>query len=421
MAAKKKTDPQSSASQPAAPAPSAPQPSASEALHHPPVAPATPVHAIADAALDASYETAFDVVANTPADKVEALIQAWVAHRNAAAIAAVASRDDAPSVARKAARRAINVLKSRGVAIPDRPSVVAAITKPQFTLEARAMFPDGRGAQIWWIAKIATTGGTDVIEVTTVDRQGIVNANRGTPSAGNLRQLWQGWVGRAGRAPAIVPIEYARKRIAEARAMSLSHKAVLPMGLDAARDLLGDGLGGVVAHPLDGEGLALPTDEAVVKTRLDLSMHLHEEPEFSSWMPDDAAGVALLQSINDRVQALGILPGSVPDEAQQQQVDATVNEAIDEAANAYFDDDRKKLYDARLRDAAWSLYQAGLIERATDALLVGQAIQRAGVISDRPSEIPFVRGMFVKLIAVAQQRAAAMGPTGTEEAERLSG
>lgn len=403
MAAKKKTEPKS------------------EALHHPPVEPATPLHAIADAALDVSYEGAFDVVKSTPEDKLEALVQAWVAHRNAAAIAAIAGREDAPATARKAARRAINVLKSRGVAIPDRPAVVAAIGKPSFTLEARALFPDGRGAQIWWIAKIATTGGTDVVEVTTVDTHGIVQVNRGNPSAGNLRQLWQGWVARAGRAPSVVPIEYARKRIAEARAASLAKKQVLPMGLDAARELLGDGTPGAIPAPIQGEQLALPTDEAAFKARIDGSMHLHEEPEFASWMPDDPAGVALLQSINERVQALGVIPGSAPDEEQQKQIDATVNEAIDEAANAYFSDERKKLYVTRLADAAWSLYQAGLVDRAIDALLVGQAIEKAGVISDRPSEIPFVRGLFVKLIAIAQQRAQAMGPTGTEEAERLGG
>lgn len=403
MAAKKKTEPKS------------------EALHHPPVEPATPLHAIEDAALDVSYEGAFDVVQKTPADKQEALVQSWLAHRNAAAIAAIATRDDAPAVARKAARRAVNVLKSRGVTIPERPSVVAAIGKPAFTVEARAMFPDGRGAQIWWIAKIANTGGTDVVEVTTVDRQGIVQVNRGNPSAGNLRQLWQGWVARAGRAPSVVPLEYARKRIAEARAMTLARKAVLPMGLDAARELVGDGVTGPVKHPIAGEDLVLPTDESAVKARIDNSMHLHEEPEFSSWMPDDPAGVALLQSINERVQALGIVPGSTPDEEAQKKIDATVNEAIDEAANAYFDDEKKKIYAARFQDAAWSLYQAGLIDRAVDSLLVAQAIEKAGVISDRPSDIPFVRGMFVKLIAIAQQRAQAMSPTGTEEAERLGG
>jgi hypothetical protein len=394
----------------------------SQDLHHPPVEAATPEAPFDDATLDASFESAFDVVGKVDSKRHEALINAWVARRNAAAVAAVANRDDAPNTARKAARRAINVLKSRGVSIPERPSVVAAMPKPEFTIEARAMFPDGRGAQIWWIAKIAKTGGTEVVEVTTVDKMGVISINRGNPSAGNLRQIWQGWVSRAGRSPTEVPVEYARRRIAEARAVSVARKAVLPMGIDGSKELLGD-LTKINdgKHPLDGEDLVVPSEENAVKARVEGSMHLHEEPEFASWLPDDPAGVALLQSINERVQAIGVLPGSHADEEQQKKIDVAVNEAIEEAANAYFDDERKKLYVARMRDAAWSLYKSGLIDRAVDALVVANAIERAGVISDRPSEIPFVRGMFVKLIAIAQQRAAAMAPSGTEEADRLNG
>lgn len=398
-------------------------PETSESLHHPPVEPATPEHPFDDATLDVAGEGAFDVVSKTDGKKHEALIAAWVARRNAAAVAAIAGRDDAPSTARKAARRAINVLKSRGVQVPERTSQASLVAKRDFTFEARAMFPDGRGAQIWWIAKIASTGGTDVVEVTTVDRMGIVSINRGNPSSGNLRQIWNGWVGRAGRAPCEVPVEFARRRIAEARAMSVARKAVLPMGVDTAKELLGDLKidGPAPPHPLDGEDLVVPSAEDAVKARLERSMHLHEEPEYASWLPDDPAGVALLQSINERVQQLGIVPGSAPDEEQQKKIDETVNQAIEEAADAYFDDEKKKLYVARLKDAAWSLYRAGLIDRAVDSLLVARAIEKAGVISDRPSEIPFIRGMFVKLIAIAQQRASAMSPTGTEEAERLQG
>jgi anthranilate phosphoribosyltransferase len=219
-----------------------------------------------------------------------------------------------------------------------------------------------------------------------------------------------------------VPLEYARKRIAEARARTVASKQVLPMGLDAAKELLGDLTNPAEAkHPLDGEDLVVPSEENAVKARIEKSMHLHEEPEFASWVPDDPSGIALLESINQRVQKLGLQPGTPPTEELQKTIDTTVNEAIDEACNAYFDDDRKKLYIARLKDAAWSLYQAGIVDRAVDALLVAQAIERAGVISDRPSEIPFARGMFVKLIAIAQQRAAAMMPNGMSEAERLQG
>lgn len=393
----------------------------SEELHHPAVEPATPEH-FDESALSASFEDAFAIASKLPANKHEELVAAWVARRNGAAVSAVAQRDDAPSSLRKAARRAINVLKSRGVVVPERASVVSALPKEESTIEARAMFPDGRGAQIWWIAKISKTGRTDVVEVTTIDRGGVVSVNRGTPTAGNLRQIWSGWVSRAGRAPSEVPLAWARKRIAEARARTIAAKQVMPMGLDAAKELLGDlGNPGDAKHPIEGEDLVVPSAEDAVKARIESSMHLHEEPEFSSWLPDDASGVALLNSINERVQALGLVPGQVPDEALQAKIDTSVNEAIDEAANAYFDDERKKLYVGRLRDAAWSLYQAGVIERAVDAVLVAQAIERAGVISDRPSEIPFVRGMFVKLIAIAQQRAAAMSPSGNAEAERMQG
>ncbi|MGZ3421761.1 MAG: hypothetical protein ACXWUG_01440 [Polyangiales bacterium] len=390
-------------------------------LHHPAVETATPEH-LDESALSASFENAFAIASKLPENKHEELIAAWVARRNAAAVSAIAQRDDAPSTLRKAARRAINVLKSRGVAIPERANVVAAMPKEEHTIEARAMFPDGRGAQIWWIAKIAKTGRTEVVEITTMDRGGVVSVNRGNPTAGNLRQIWQGWVSRAGRGPSEVPLAWARKRIADARARTLAAKQVLPMGLDAAKELLGDLTKPAEAkHPIDGEDLVVPSAEEAVKKRIETSMHLHEEPEFSSWLPDDPAGVALLNSINERVQALGLVPGQVPDDELQKKIDVSVNEAIDEAANAYFDDERKKLYVGRLRDAAWSLYQAGVVDRAVDAILVAGAIERAGVISDRPSEIPFVRGMFVKLIAIAQQRAAAMSPTGVAEAERLQG
>jgi hypothetical protein len=401
-----------------------PTKTSSDALHHPPVAPATPPPPFDEATLDAPYEAALDRARAIPEGAHEGLVAAWVARRNAAAVAAVAHDDRAPGVLRKAARRAINVLKSRGVAIPDRPAVTASlVAKPEFTVEARMMFPDGRGAQLWWIAKVAKTGGADVVEVTTVDRVGIVGCERGRPTAGNLKQLWGSWVSRAGRAPVAVPVAWARQRIAAAKALSTEKGTVLPMGIDGARELLepdAQAAAQPIAHPIDGEDLAIPTADEAVKARIERSMHLHEEPEFASWLPDDQAGVALLQAINERVQAVGLVPGQQPSEELQATIDTTVNETIDQAADAYFDDARKQSYVARLRDAAWSLYQVGLVDRAIDAIIVGHAIEKAGVISDRPSEIPFVRGMFMKLIAIAQQRAAAMAPNGTEEASRLA-
>src|SRR4051812_33851445 len=51
-------------------------------------------------------------------DRGADLVSAWIACKNAAAVAAIAADDAAPSPARKAARRGVNVLKSRGIAVP---------------------------------------------------------------------------------------------------------------------------------------------------------------------------------------------------------------------------------------------------------------------------------------------------------------
>src|SRR4051812_40793678 len=59
-----------------------------------------------------------------------ALVEAWVQAKNAGAVAALAEDDKAPAPARKAARRGINVLKARGVAIPERTRVTRMVGDP---------------------------------------------------------------------------------------------------------------------------------------------------------------------------------------------------------------------------------------------------------------------------------------------------
>src|SRR5687767_14407758 len=70
---------------------------ASEELHHAPVERATPEHPFDDALLDVSGDAAFERLAKVPPARHEALVQAWVARRNAGAVDAIARREDAPS------------------------------------------------------------------------------------------------------------------------------------------------------------------------------------------------------------------------------------------------------------------------------------------------------------------------------------
>ncbi|HMI83960.1 MAG TPA: hypothetical protein VK550_07685, partial [Polyangiaceae bacterium] len=59
-----------------------------------------------------------------------ALVDAWVQAKNAAAVAALAEDDKAPAPARKAARRGLNVLKARGIAVPERARITRLAGDP---------------------------------------------------------------------------------------------------------------------------------------------------------------------------------------------------------------------------------------------------------------------------------------------------
>src|SRR5262249_1478156 len=96
-------------------------------------------------ALAASWDDALDAV-RTAGGSAAALVDAWANASNATAVAAIAESDEAPGPARKAARRALNVLKARGVAIPERPRVARLAEESAAVLEATFIPSDSSGA-----------------------------------------------------------------------------------------------------------------------------------------------------------------------------------------------------------------------------------------------------------------------------------
>ena len=99
--------------------------------------------AIDTALVAASAEGAIAAVTQA-GGAAEALIGAWVKAGNAAAVNEVAERGS--GAARKAARRGINVLKSRGVSIPARSSVTRVTGARESEIhEAYMLAPDSIG------------------------------------------------------------------------------------------------------------------------------------------------------------------------------------------------------------------------------------------------------------------------------------
>ncbi|HEU4533711.1 MAG TPA: hypothetical protein VFS00_06320, partial [Polyangiaceae bacterium] len=182
--------------------------------------------------LSAGDGAALATVASLGADEQADLIDAWVSRGNAAAVAAVAREDEAPSPARKAARRALNVLKARGVTIPERPTQARPFAQAAgSTLEATFSPPDPTGTAL--VSFLTRTPGRDtrVVDVVIREGAGVAEVREGFTSGSRLREWAQENKRRVGFTSVPVPLEWARWRVAAAREQNAKSGLLLPLNV----------------------------------------------------------------------------------------------------------------------------------------------------------------------------------------------
>jgi hypothetical protein len=319
------------------------------------------------------------------------LVDAWVACKNAAAVVAVAADDGAPTAARKAARRGINVLKSRGVPIPERPPEVRSATASvAATYEAWFRPPDAAGTSAFTLGARGAGGRYRLVDVIVKDGAGLVSVAGMEMSRSQLRETFEGIEQRFGHAPAAVPVTWARARIAAAQRENAVHGTPMPLAVEKHRELLGTAVSPPPAHPADEAGLALPTSEAALAR----SGTLHAEPELRGWLPEPAAMQHLLGEIEEQKETL-----KGPD------TQAKVLAIIERATDAYFTNEMRTKTALRMKDAAISLIARGETARAADLIVTARAAD--GVDGGPlPHSIPFLRGFFEKAFGLAAARAA---------------
>jgi hypothetical protein len=319
------------------------------------------------------------------------LVAAWIAGKNAGAVAAVAADDGAPAAARKAARRGINVLKSRGIAIPEPPREKRAPVAPVVaTYEAWFRPPNAAGTTAFTVGARGAGGRYRLVDVILQDGKGLVSAAGMEMSRTQLRETFDGIEQRFGHGPAPVPIAWARARIAAARAENASHGTPLPLGLDQHDDLL-NGAPASVAHPADEMNLALPSEsEALARTGT-----LHAEPELRGWLPEPAAMQDLLRRIDDEKESLR--------GADRATTEAKIVAIVELVTDAYFTAAMREKTHHRMKDAAISLIARGETSRAADLLVAARAVAAKDPV---PHAIPFLRGFFEKAFGLAAARAA---------------
>jgi hypothetical protein len=350
-------------------------------------APAPVAETFAPELVDAGWEDAKDAIRRAgPA--ATALVDRWIAASNAAALAAVAEAEDIDTSARKAARRAVNVLKARGVEIPTKPKVARLLDEGPVTIEATMIPPDASGTSAFSIVKKDASGRHRLAEVIVRDSVGILHAGTAWLSGSQLREGRERARESVGVAPVAVPVEWARAKVAAAKAENATSKALLPLSYDGCKELVEPAPAAEPPHPVADLEAAITSELA--SARAAGSASLHEEPELRGWLPDRGALDELLMKVGERLGPEGLSDSARVDEAMSEEIAA--------ATDRFFTPEVRAIVARRMRDAAVSVRARKGDERATDVLAVARAVTEAGLITSPPRDIPFLVAYFQKAI-----------------------
>lgn len=326
---------------------------------------------------------------STVANRAVALVEAWVKAGNVAAVAEAADRAQGP--ARKAARRGLSVLKSRGLTPPRRTRVARLeAAEPDAVEEAWMLAPDSGGSVLLVLTARARASRYRAAFVFVNDAIGILRVESGEMSPAALKKSMARALPGARYKPVAVPVAWARHRIALARAKHGEGRP-LPLGLTTAASLLEPPPDSAPPHPFDEEGLVV--DEADARVLAQNSIELHRLAEFGGWFPPAHAVDELLIKLGENIQ---VAPGSEPDpDEMKRALEAEIRAATDR----FFAPQVREAVIAAMKDSALSVLARDGEERALEVVATMKCIELCGLITDPPSEVGFLRGYFDKAVS----------------------
>ncbi len=318
------------------------------------------------------------------------LVEAWVKNNNAAAVAEAA--DTAAGPVRKAARRGLSVLRSRGVEVPEKGRVasLAAKSEPE-TTEAWMLAPDTSGSVLLVIATRSRTSRYKAAFFFVHDEQGVLRVEVAELSHSGLKKSIAKVLPSARYKAVSVPVEWARYRIAQAKIAHAATGRPLPLGVDSADGLLQPVPAQAPDHPFDAEGLELSEDDAK-----DLGMDsakLHSLPEFAGWFPPGPAVDEMLTKLGENME---VAPGEEPDAAK---VQAALEAEIKAAADRYFSPQVREALVRAMKDSVVSVLARDGEQTALEVVATMGCIERRGLITDPPHEVGFLKAFFDKAVS----------------------
>jgi hypothetical protein len=326
--------------------------------------------------------------------RAEALIDAWVTAANAGAVAVAAER--AEGKARKAARRALNVLKSRGIQPPAVARVASVgVKKEEETFEGYLLAPDGNGVSLVVVAARTATSRYRALFAFVTRTGGVVDVRVTELGQAQLKEAIQGALRGAKYRPVKVPVEWARARIHEARSLHRERGVAEPLGFAGSESLLGEPPKEPPQHPFDAEGFELADDDA--KELVLKSAELHRHPEFRGWLPSRQAVDEMLANVGRSLPAGEAEPDP---KAVEQALQAEVLAATDR----YFTPERRADLVLSMKDGALSVLAREGEGAALEIAATIKGIERCGLITDPPHDVPFLKIFFEKALGVLLQQ-----------------
>src|SRR5450432_1635701 len=341
----------------------------------------------AAADLSASAETALAALERAGAQS-GALVEAWVKAGNAAAVNEASER--AEGAARKAARRGLNVLKARGIAVPIEHHVtsVAGEKFPEIE-EALLLAPDSGGSVCLAITSRSVTSRAHSVFVFLHDDFGVHRVNVGDLSQSQLKEALARALPGAEYRPVKVPVAWARGRIAAARKAHAARGLPEPLGFSSAASLLEPVPSAPEEHPFDAEGIELSEEDAQDLAKNSKALHLL--PEFRGWFPPKPVVDELLLKVGEGLTA-GVEPA--PEELQKK-----MEEEIVAATDRYFTPERREQLSRMMKDSALSVLAREGEVRALEVVATMKNITDAGLITNPPHEVGFLRAFFDEAIS----------------------
>ncbi len=319
-------------------------------------------------------------VLTLPAPLALAVLRAAAAARRGDLLAVATGHPNRDVV--KEGKRALYLLKARGVAVPElRPAVPPpAPAAPEPPSQCFASAVDGHGERAIWISRPVPGKGIEVGQAVISDQKGLMELHLGLLGRKEYRTFGKDLLAR-GRAMGVAEIDrqHAKGLVTAARKLNEVAGTTAPEGADAWLSRLGPS-----TPPLDLAARFAPLPEDEEAAALEASAQLHDLPLLHGWLADEDALRALALKLDEiAVSSLYL------DERQRAEAGTR---AIAEAAEAHFDGSHRALWASRLFAVADHLERAGDASRAR----LAAASARALLGGLQAAHIPFARLLFEK-------------------------